>query len=80
MISFTHNLDEAIYSDRLIILNKGKIVVDGPFPEVFDEERIMRKIGLEVPFAIELSQKLRVYGLTNKLDIDLERLVSKLWK
>ena len=80
VISFTHNLDEAIYSDRLIILNKGKIVVDGPFPEVFDEERIMRKIGLEVPFAIELSQKLRVYGLTSKLDIDLERLVSKLWK
>lgn len=80
IISFTHNLEEAIYSDRLIILNKGKVVVDGSFPMVFDEERVMRKIGLEVPFSIELSQKLRVLGVLDDLTLDLERLVSKLWK
>lgn len=80
IISFTHNLEEAIYSDRLVILNKGKIVVDGSFPDVFDEERVMRKIGLEVPFAIELSQKLRVYNVINDLYLDIERLVSKIWK
>ena len=80
ILSFTHNLEETIYSDRLIILNEGKIVVDGAFPYVFDEERVMRKIGLEVPFAIELSQKLRVFGILDGLELDLERLVSKLWK
>lgn len=80
IISFTHNLEEAIYSDRLVILNKGKIVVDGSFPDVFDEERVMRKIGLEVPFAIELSQKLRVYKVIDDLYLDIERLVSKIWK
>lgn len=80
IVSFTHNLDEAFYSDRLVILNNGIVVVDGPFPRVFDEERVMRKIGLEVPFTIEFSQKLRVYGLVNDLELDLERLVSKLWK
>jgi len=80
ILSFTHNLDEAIYSDRLVILNDGKIVVDGAFPEVFSEERVMRKIGLEVPFAIELSQKLRVYNVIDNLELDLERLVSKIWK
>ncbi len=80
IISFTHNLDEAIYSDRLVILNEGKIILDGSFPEVFDEEAVMRKIGLEVPFEIELSKKLMVYNLMDKLDLDLERLVSKLWQ
>ena len=80
IISFTHNLEEAVYSDRLIILNKGKVVVDGSFPIVFDEERVMRKIGLEVPFSIELSQKLRVLGVLDDLTLDLERLVSKLCK
>lgn len=80
IISFTHNLEEAIYSDRLVILNRGKIVVDGSFPEVFNEERVMRKIGLEVPFTIELSQKLRVYNIIDKLELDIERLVSKIWK
>lgn len=80
ILSFTHNLEEALYSNRLVILNNGTIVVDGPFPDVFDEERVMRKIGLEVPFSIEFSQKLRVYGIINELELDLERLVSKLWK
>lgn len=80
ILSFTHNLEEAICSDRLVILNDGKIVVDGAFPYVFSEERVMRKIGLEVPFAIELSQKLMVFGLIDDLELNLERLVSKLWK
>jgi energy-coupling factor transport system ATP-binding protein len=80
IVSFTHNLDEAIYSDRLVILNYGKIVVDGAFPDVFNEERVMRKIGLEVPFAVELSQKLRVYGLLDKIYLDVERLVDEVWK
>lgn len=80
IISFTHNLDEAIYSDRLVILNDGIIVVDGAFPEVFSEELVMRKIGLEVPFGIELSQKLRVYNIIDDLELDLERLVSLIWK
>ena len=73
-------MDEAVYSDRLIILNKGVIVVDGPFKEAFSEERVMRKIGLEVPFSVELSQKLRVYNLVDDVEIDLERLVDSLWK
>ena len=80
ILSFTHNLEEAIYSDRLVVLNKGKIVVDGAFPAVFKEELVMRKIGLEVPFAIELSQKLKVYNLIDDLELDLERLVFKIWK
>ena len=80
IISFTHNLDESIYSDRLIILNNGIITIDGSFPEVFCEERVMRKIGLEVPFAIELSEKLKVYNLIDDLELDLERLVSLIWK
>lgn len=80
IISFTHNLEEAIYSDRLVVLNQGKIVVDGAFPEVFDEERVMRKIGLEVPFSVELSQKLRIYKLVDKIHLSLERLVDEVWK
>ena len=80
ILSFTHNLEEAIYSDKLVVLNKGKIVVSGTFPGVFLYENVMRKIGLEVPFAVELSQKLMLYGLIDKIELDLERLVSLLWK
>ena len=80
IISFTHNLDEALYSDRLVVLNDGKIVVDGTFPFVFKEEALMRKIGLEVPFMLELSKKLKVYNLLDYIELDPERLVDLLWK
>ncbi len=80
IVSFTHDLKEAIYSDRLVVLNDGKIIIDGPFPNVFDEERVMRKIGLEVPFEVELSQKLRLYKLVDKINLNLEGLVDELWK
>lgn len=80
IISFTHNLDEALYSDRLVVLNDGKIIVDGKFPFVFKEEALMRKIGLEVPFMLEFSKKLNVYNLLDYIELDPERLVDLLWK
>ena len=80
IISFTHDLYEAKYSDRLVVLNEGIIIIDGKFPWVFNEERVMRKIGLEVPFAVELSQKLKVYKIIDTLELDLERLVSLVCK
>lgn len=80
IVSFTHNLDESLYSDRLVILNEGKVVIDGAFPHVYNEERVMRKIGLEVPFEIELSQKLRVFGLSSEIELDLGKLVNQVWK
>ena len=80
IISFTHDLDEVIYSDRLIVLNSGKIVVDSTFPQVFEEELVMRKIGLEVPFTVELSKKLKLYNLVSNIKLDLESLVNELWK
>ena len=80
IVSFTHDLEESLYSNRLIVLNKGKIVVDGAIPYVFKEESLMRKIGLEVPFMIELSKKLSLYGILEDLELDFESLVNKIWK
>lgn len=80
LISFTHDLKEAKYSDRLVILNKGKIIVDGAYDKVFKEERVMRKIGLEVPFMVELSKKLMVYDLLDNIELDMDKVVSILWK
>ena len=54
VVCLTHDLEEALYSDRIIVLNEGKVIIDGKMPYVFEEEVVMRKIGLEVPFIIEL--------------------------
>ena len=82
VIYLTHDLNEALYSDRLVVLNGGKIIIDGKVPHVFEEEAVMRKIGLEVPFIIELTKKLKVYNVimgTNDYE-SFERLVDDIWK
>ena len=82
IIHLTHDLNEALHSDRLIVLNDGKIVIDGKMPYVFEEEAVMRKLGLEVPFIIELAKKLKVYDVVKELkDYEsFERLVEDIWK
>lgn len=82
IISLTHNLDEALYSDRLVILNNGTIIIDGSIPLVYKEEMVMRKLGLQVPFEVELFQKLKFLNLIDEknISLDLEGLVKKIWK
>ena len=80
ILSLTYNMEECLYSDRVIILNEGKILLDGSFPGIFEHENIIRKIGIEVPFEVEFSQKLKLFNLVDGLDLDLESLVNKLCK
>lgn len=80
IISFTHDLDEALFSDRLIILNDGKIIVDGDAKTILQNQEFINKVGLEAPFEVELSYKLMKKGLTSNLEFDLEKLVNDIWK
>lgn len=82
IVCLTHDLEEALYSDRIVVLNEGKIIIDGKIPYVFEEEVVMRKIGLEVPFIIELIKKLKVYEIVDSDNnfSDFERLVDYIWK
>ena len=82
ILYLTHDLNEALYSDRLVVLNEGKIILDGKIPYVFQEEAVMRKMGLEFPFIVELIRKLKVYNILkeHKDYESFERLVDDIWK
>ena len=80
ILFFTNTLEDILYSNRLIILNKGKIVLDGPYKEVFKEENILRKLGLEVPFEVEFTKKLMLYNLISSIELDINKVVDELWK
>lgn len=74
------NLDSTIYVDQLYIINKGKVVLKGEPLRVLDKDNILNKIGLEVPFMIDLSVKLKDYQLINKIILNDEEMVDELWK
>jgi len=55
----THDVDAAIgYSDRLIVMNEGRIIADGPPRDVVQEERIMEAACLRPPLAFSIGKLL----------------------
>ena len=80
IINVVHDLKESYYSDRLLIFSDGEIVLDGPPLKVMEYDKILNKLGISIPFEIELSLKLKLYGLVDKLYCNMEMLVNDLWQ
>ena len=80
IINVTHNMDEILYGDNLIVMDKGNIVLNGPKEFVFLEEKTLNKLGLKLPLIVELTTKLQYYGLIDHLIFDMEELVNEIWK
>lgn len=80
LITITHDLYEATKVDRIIVLNKGEIVMTGPPKEVFKEHEILRQMGLDIPFTIELANELIQLGLNITGEaLNDEQLLEALW-
>ncbi len=79
MIYMTINLKECIKSDYLFILSNGCIALEGVPLEVLEKDNIIKNAGLDLPFMIDLSVKLRDYELTDEIELDINRMVDKLW-
>lgn len=80
IISVTHDVEEALYGTDIIVIDDGKIILNGPKELVLEEEKTFNKLGLALPFMAELSIKLRYYGLVDELVLDMDEMVNKLWK
>ncbi len=78
IIGITHDLDEAICSDRIVALNKGEIVFDGKAEDIKDNIELFNSIDVLVPFALKLSDDLRKKGIDIDLCIDEKELVESL--
>lgn len=81
VVHITHYMDEALEADRLIVMNEGKIVLDGKPSDVFAEHELLTKIKLGVPCVTQLAVTLAKAGI--KVDprtIDEEVLIDSLCK
>lgn len=79
ILLITHYMDEAVQADRVVIMDKGNIKLDGTPKEVFKNIDVIKKFGLDVPQVTELAQELRKEGIDIPLDIiDIEELVDVL--
>ncbi len=68
VLHITHNMDEAAMCDRVIVINDGKIELDGSPAEVFTKVELLEKMGLDVPQTVDLLYALRCDGVDLPLD------------
>lgn len=81
VISITHDLDEVLFADRVIVMNNGEVHSEGTPKEIFQQADAMREIGLGVPFIIELQEKLVAGGFeTGSTVLSEGALLDQLWK
>ena len=69
IVWITHFMDEAAQSDRVIVIDEGKIAMQGTPKEVFAQTQAVKQLGLDVPDMTYLAHKLRAGGLNVRTDI-----------
>ena len=70
VILITHHMDEAAQAQRVVVLHKGQVALDGEPREVFSHVQKLHELGLAAPETVELCWELNKEGF----DLPLERL------
>lgn len=79
VIHITHFMEEAVDADRVIVMEKGRKVLEGTPKEVFSNVNKLKNIGLDVPYMTELSKELNEAGIEIDADIlTVDEMVVKL--
>lgn len=68
IIHITHNMEETTNADRIIVMNKGSIVLEGRPREVFLNVEDLKTLGLDVPVITDLAYELHKEGYLDRYD------------
>lgn len=63
IVLITHFMEEAVTADRVMVIDRGVLQMDGTAREVFSQADKLTEIGLDVPVAADLSRRLRKAGM-----------------
>ncbi len=63
ILYITHDMDEVIDADRIVVIHKGKLVLEGTPREIFSKGRSLQEYGLVLPRMTELAYRLNECGI-----------------
>ena len=64
VLHITHHMDEVIGADRVLVMDQGRIVLEGTPREVFSQGELLRELHLDVPQITDLAQRLASRGVS----------------
>jgi len=80
LINVTTNMEDVLYTDYVLCLYDGINAIDGKTLDVLSNEKVLKRLGFELPFYYDLSIQLELYGLIRKIHLNKEAMVSNIWK
>ncbi len=79
IVHITHYMDEAVEADRILVIKKGQIVMEGTPREIFSQVEKVKALGLDVPQVTELAYELKKEGINiDNSILTVEELVNVL--
>lgn len=79
ILLITHNMEETVKADKLIVMNGGQVYLEGSPREIFSKVEELKAIGLDVPQVTELAFELNKDGILEDYKVlNIEELVEKL--
>ncbi len=78
LISITHDIEEVVKSDYVIVMDDGKIVMDGKPDDVLVKEKELISLRLDIPFSVRLNNELKKSGIEIQEKFSLEGMVEEL--
>jgi len=78
VVYITHFMEEAVVADRVIVMNSGKVVMEGLPGQIFSQVQRLKELGLDVPVAAEIAHRLRQHNIKipNGIITDEELVVA----
>ncbi|MDR1954170.1 MAG: energy-coupling factor transporter ATPase [Clostridiales Family XIII bacterium] len=84
VVLITHFMEETLNSDRIVIMDRGRIAMEGTPAEIFSRTAEIEALDLKLPFAVELTARLKERGIDIPAGLITERALSEhlltLWK
>lgn len=79
ILSITHDVEEAFDSDEVLVLNKGELAYKGKPKEVFANRKVLESLNLEMPFIMDLKDKLSKEGINIDNCENIDDIAEVLW-
>lgn len=79
LVSITHDLNEIVGADRVIVMNDGEIWLETVPRELFKQEEALREIGLDVPFTAKITNRLKDTVNFEQQPLTQKELLDQLW-
>jgi energy-coupling factor transport system ATP-binding protein len=78
ILLITHHMEEALEADRVIVMDQGKILLDGLPDEIFFQDTCLKQAGLEIPISVQLIRALEKRKIQVATKIKIDELVNEL--